>query len=80
MTAEETAQVNAYIQQVEAKHTVKLQLSNKARKLAQEDADKMRTAVTEIWKLSKTEVPPAEFGKCVRQIINYYAPDWDIPF
>lgn len=82
MTAEETAQVNAYIQKLNVQHAYELQNEQRFRKLAQADALKMGIAVHEIWKLAHTQstLPPAHFATCVRQIINYYCPDFDIPF
>ena len=82
MTAEETALVQAYIQKLEAQHAYKLQYEQNARKFAQADALKMGTAVHEIWKLANTHstIPPQQFATYVRQIINHYCPDFDIPF
>ncbi len=80
MTPEEVAQVEQYIQGIQAKHAHELQSQTKGRILAQQDADKMRQAVHEVWKLSKNPPTPEVFGLNIRQIIDYYAPDWDVPF
>jgi hypothetical protein len=80
MTQEEIAQVQHYIQGLEAKHAHALQVQTKGRILAQQDLERMRYALHEVWKLSKNPPPADMFGTNVRQIINFYAPDWDIPF
>lgn len=93
MTEQETAQVTAYIASLQqqhaaaihalqAQHTKALQTEQKYRKIAQADAIKMGVAVHEIWKLSNQPAPPPadRLAVCVRQIINYYCPDFDIPF
>ena len=82
MTEVETKQVNAYIQQLQAQHAHALQNSEKWRKIAQADSLKMGTAVHEIWKLANSASPPPaeQLAKNVKQIINYYCPDFDIPF
>jgi hypothetical protein len=42
----------------------------------------MGTAVHEIWKLANSASPPPaeQLAKNVKQIINYYCPDFDVPF
>ena len=82
MTNEETAQVNAYNQKLQAQHAHALQVEQKYRKMAQADAIKMGTAVHEIWKLASLPNPPqaAQLAMNVKQIINYYCPDFDVPF
>ena len=96
MTAEETQQVNAYIATLQAQHLATMQAMQagmaqqalvlqgelKYRKLAQADSLKMGTAVHEIMKLSRTQppIPPDVFATCVKQIVNHYCPDYDIPF
>ena len=53
-----------------------------SRKLAQADSLKMGQAVHEIWKLANTQstLTPTAMAQYVRQIIDYYCPDFDIPF
>lgn len=82
MTNEETEQVNAYIQKLQAQHTFELQAETRARQFAQADSLKMGQAVHEIWKLANTQstLTPTVMAQYTRQIINYYAPDFDIPF
>ena len=93
MTAEETAQVQAYISNLQAQqtatlrtmeiqHGVKLQNEQRARKIAQKDSADMVKAMHEIWKLAgpTCQLTPEQFAVCIRQIMNYYCPDFDIPF
>lgn len=93
MTEQETAQVTAYIaslqqqhaaalRTMQAQHAHALQVAEKYRKIAQADSLKMGTAVHEIWKLSNQPAPPpaAQLAVYVRQIINHYCPDFDVPF
>lgn len=49
---------------------------------AYHERDMANTAVGEIVKLCKGEptLMPSELAGKVRQIIEYYVPDWDIPF
>lgn len=82
MTAEETAQVNAYIQKLQAQHAFALQAETRARTIAQADSLKMGQAVHEIWKLANTQstLTPTVMAQYTRQIIDHYCPDFDIPF
>lgn len=89
MTNEEIAQVNTYILQLKEQYERDVRDLSKAkenetrfRKFAQADSLKMGLAVHEIWKLTHTQstMPPPQFAMCVRQIINYYCPDFDVPF
>ena len=82
MTAEETQQVNTYIQNLNTQHSLALQAETKARKIAQADSLKMGQAVLEIWKLANTQstLTPTVMAQYTRQIINYYCPDFDVPF
>jgi hypothetical protein len=82
MTAEETQQVQSYIANLNAEHARKLHFESQARKVAQADSLKMGQAMLEIWKLANAQstITPQQFAIYVRQIINYYAPDFDIPF
>ena len=96
MTPQEIEQVNAYIAKLNAAHAAELQqrmayigtvnanlrTEQHARKVAQQAELKMGEAIRQIWNLSidRPNLTPAEFAVCVRQIINYYCPDYDIPF
>lgn len=89
MTAEEIQQVQLYIADLNAKHEKQvaelrrqLDYEQKFRKIAQADALKMGTAVHTMWDLSRQQPPvPTEiFSQNIRQIINHYCPDFDIPF
>jgi hypothetical protein len=93
MTAEETHQVQTYIAQLQSQHAAEItalkiehskQLGNstKHRHIAVKDRDQMGLAVHEIWKLanSQSTITPAVMAQYTRQIINYYCPDFDIPF
>lgn len=59
-----------------------LQSEEHFRRLAQADCQKMSTAVLEIWKLANAQstLTPAVMAQYTRQIVNYYCPDFDIPF
>lgn len=54
----------------------------RSRSFAQEERNKMEKAIHEIMKLchSQSELPPVQVATYVRQIVNHYCPDWDIPF
>jgi uncharacterized protein YggE len=90
MNAEENAQVALYISQLQSSHQQALYLAThagdaerRARLQAQASNLKMGEAIGEIYKLSRQEpatLNPQQFAACVLQIINYYCPDWDIPF
>lgn len=89
MTAEETVQVNTYIQNLNAQHTKEvfelkkqLAIELKYRKMAQADSLKMGTALVHIWNYSveNPTMPPVQFMVCVRQMLNYYAQDFEVPF
>ncbi len=82
MTNEETAQVNAYIQGLQATHNKAMFHQAQSRTFAQEERNKMEKAIHEIMKLCHTqpELPPVQVATYVRQIVNHYCPDWDIPF
>lgn len=96
MTPQEIQQVETYIAQIKAQHDAlvhqltgeKVQLNKKLdaeikeRTIARTDSLKMGRAVHEIWKLAHTQstTPPPQFAVYVRQIIDYYCPDFDIPF
>jgi hypothetical protein len=89
MSPEETLQVQQYIAQLTANHEKQvlalkkeLEFEKRQRKIAQADSLKMGTAVLAIWNHSRQQ-PPVEttvFSTNVRQIIDYYAPDFDVPF
>jgi hypothetical protein len=83
MTAEETAQVNAYIAQINTAHHTEMSLMRRqlhgeqhSRKLAQEQLSKRDEAIRELVKL----IPPEPFKSQMGQIFNYYCPDYYIPF
>lgn len=82
MTSEETAQVQAYILGLQTTHNKAMFHQAKSRMFAQEERNKMEKAICEIMKLCNTqsELPPAQVATNVRQIVNYYCPDYDIPF
>lgn len=82
MTEQETQQVNSYIQGLNIQNAYKLQMEQKARKLAQDERQNMDKAILEIWKLcdEQSALEPKQFKGIVRQIIEYYVPDYDIPF
>lgn len=82
MTEQETQQVQTYIQGLNIQNAYKLQMEQKARKLAQDERVNMDKAILEIWKLcdEQSTLEPKQFKGIVRQIIEYYVPDYDIPF
>lgn len=89
MSPEETLQVQTYIAQLTANHEKQvlalkkeLEFEKRQRKIAQADSLKMGTAVHTIWDLSRQQppIPTEQFSVNVRQIINHYAPDFDVPF
>ncbi len=69
---------NAEVQQFK----LALQSDRHACKVAQQAELKMGEAMHQIWNLSidRPTLAPAEFAVCVRQIINYYCPNFDVPF
>ena len=89
MTQNEIDEVNTYINQLKASHKLELEASRKchivekrAREIAQQDSLKMGQAAHELWKLAKQQPPvtPEQLAQYIPQIINYYCPDFDVPF
>lgn len=82
MTNEETTQVTSYIQGLTTAHNKAMFHQAQTRTYAQEERSKMEKAICEIMNLTKTQpdLPPVQFATYVRQIVNHYCPDWDIPF
>jgi hypothetical protein len=82
MTEQETQQVNTYIQGLQTQFAYKYQIEQKARKMAQDERVNMDKAILEIWKLchEQSTLEPVQLAAIVRQIIEYYVPDYDIPF
>jgi hypothetical protein len=89
MSPEETLQVQQYIAQLTANHEKQvlvlkkeLEFERRQRKIAQADSLKMGTALVHIWNYSieNPTLQPSQFMVCVRQMLNYYAKDFDIPF
>lgn len=74
-----------YVETMQVKHRAEVgQFKNeqRARMLAVGERQKMGQAVHEIWKLAHTQstTTPQQFATYVRQIINHYCPDFDIPY
>lgn len=86
MTREETAQVQNYIAGLQVTHAKELAKENSrtliVRQVAYKERDAANTAIMQIWNLCHTQsqLTPPELAVTVRQIIDYYVPDWDIPF
>lgn len=89
MTQDEICQVNEYVAKITAAHALELtalrkadQFQKRAIAIAQQDSLKMGQAVHELWKLAKQQPPvtPEQLAQYIPQIINYYCPDFDIPF
>ena len=89
MTQIEIDQVNEFIAQLKSTHEAELAVSRRchiaekrAREIAQQDSLKMGQAVHELWKLAKQQPPvtPEQLAHYIPQIINYYCPDFDVPF
>lgn len=59
-----------------------IEREKKYRKMAQADSLRMGTALVHIWNYSveNPTMPPAQFMICVRQMLNYYAQDFEVPF
>lgn len=77
-----TAQHNKDKADVKQVFDAKLLSETKARNIAQQAEAKMGQAVHEIWKLANTQstTTPQQLAVYVRQIINHYCPDFDIPY
>ena len=89
MTPDEINQVEGYISRLKSDYELQLVAARKtitievrARQIAQQDSLKMGQAVHELWKLAKQQPPVTaeQLAVCIPQIINYYCPDFDIPF
>ena len=80
--AQHAQQMQLQKAQIMQGYEASLAVDQKARRIAQQAELKMGEAVHQIWNLSidRPTLTPAEFAVCVRQIINYYCPDYDIPF
>lgn len=82
------ASMTAHVKHEDDKRTVmstftaKLASEEHARKVAQQAELKVCRAITEIWNLAGTQstMPPQQFAVCVRQIIDHYCPDCDVPY
>lgn len=83
MTAEEIQQVQTYIAQLQEVHNKEVitmrrntTVEQHSRKLAQAQLSKRDEAMREIAKLGI----PEPFQTQVGQILNYYCPDYEVPF
>jgi hypothetical protein len=89
MTQDEINQVNEYLGKMRADYEAQLlplrrmeQFQKRALTTAQQDSLKMGQAVYELWKLAKQQPPVTQeqLAQYIPMIINYYCPDFDIPF
>lgn len=82
MTQQEIDQVNAYIAKLKGEHALAEQRSYTARDMAYRERDAANKAIHQIWNLAHRNppLPPSQLADWIKQIIDYYCPDFDIPF
>lgn len=82
MTAEEIKQVQDYIAKMEVAHVIETNKIHRQVAMARGEVGKMVQGMNEIYRMSKStdNSSPQELRAAMREVIEHFCPDYDIPF